>query len=144
MNRLHSIVARLPLLFLSIVLVEAAQNQFTIDATRQPAPPARARGFFPGSPTPGHSPNLAIRLDLLFGTGDLRPDGTTLLDFVITNVGTEPIIVRSTSITVSPESLWLLHVPFAVSPWKVAGTCSASPPISSLIASRIPAIALPT
>src|SRR5262244_741269 len=95
MNRLHSIVARLPLLFLSIVLVDAAQNQFTIDATRQPAPPARARGPFPGSPTPGHSPNLAIRLDLLFGTGDLRPDGTTPVDFVITNVGTEPIILPS-------------------------------------------------
>ena len=95
MNRLHSIVARFPLLFLSIVLVDAAQNQFTIDATRQPAPPARARGPFPGSPTPGHSPNLAIRLDLLFGTGDLRPDGTTPVDFVITNVGTEPIILPS-------------------------------------------------
>src|SRR5262249_17507450 len=33
--------------------------------------------------------------DLLFQTGDLRPDGTTPVDFVITNVGTEPIILPS-------------------------------------------------
>jgi hypothetical protein len=95
MNRLHSIAALFPLLFLCAVPIEAAQNQFTVDATMQPAPPARARGPFPGSPTPGHSANLPIRLDLLFPTEDLRPDGTTLVDFVITNVGTEPIMLPS-------------------------------------------------
>jgi hypothetical protein len=95
MNRFHSVVAWFSLLFLCVMLVKAAQNQFTIDATRQPAPPPRGRGPFPGSPTPGHSMNLSIRLDLLFQTGDLRPDGTTPVDFVITNVGTEPIILPS-------------------------------------------------
>lgn len=95
MNRLHSIVAAFPLLFLCVILVETAQNQFTIDATRQPGPPARARGPFPGSSSPGHSVNLPIRLELLFRTGDLRPDGTALVDFVITNVGPKPIILPS-------------------------------------------------
>ena len=95
MKRLHSIAAVFPLLFLCVVLIEASQNHFTVDATRQPGPPVRGRGPFPGSPTPGHSANLPIRLDLLFQTGDLRPDGTTPVDFVITNVGTEPIILPS-------------------------------------------------
>ena len=95
MNRLHSIVALFPVLFLCAVLVGTAQNQFTIDATRLPETPPRGRGPFPGSATPGHSANLPIRVDLLFPTGALRPDGTTLVDFVITNVGTEPIMLPS-------------------------------------------------
>jgi hypothetical protein len=93
MNGLHSVVAPFPLLFLCVVLIEPVQNQVTVDATRQPAPPPRASGPFPGSLTPGHSTNLPIRLELLFRTGDLRPDGTALVDFVITNVGPKPIIL---------------------------------------------------
>ena len=72
-----------------------AQDQSTIDATKQPSPPARGRGPFPGSATPGHSAGLPIRLELSIPTGELRPDGTTLVDFVITNVGTEPITLPS-------------------------------------------------
>jgi len=97
MNRLHSIVAVFPLLFLCVILVATAQNQFTVDATMQPSPPPRARGPFPGSPSPGHSVNLPIRLELLFRTGDLRPDGTALVDFVITNVAPKPIILPSSA-----------------------------------------------
>jgi hypothetical protein len=46
MNRLHSIVALFPVLFLCAVLVGTAQNQFTIDATKQPDTPPRGRGPF--------------------------------------------------------------------------------------------------
>jgi hypothetical protein len=67
----------------------------TIDATKQPSPPARGRGPFPGSATPGHSAGLPIRLELLIPTGELRADGTILVDFMITNVGTEPITLPS-------------------------------------------------
>ena len=95
MNRLHSIVALFPLLFLCAVLVGTAQNQFTIDATKLPETPPRGRGPFAGSATPGHSANLPIRVDLLFPTGTLRSDGTTLVDFLITNVGNEPIMLPS-------------------------------------------------
>src|SRR5262245_12561341 len=95
MNRLLSIVARLLPLFICVALIEAAQNQFSVDATKQPAPPVRERGPFPGSPTPGHSGNLPVRLELSFPTGDLRTDGTTRVDFVITNIGPEPIILPS-------------------------------------------------
>ena len=95
MNRLHSIAAVFPLLILCVVLVATAQNQFTVDATMQPSPPPR--GPFPGSPSPGHSVNLPIRLELVFRTGDLRPDGTALVDFVITNVAAKPIILPSSA-----------------------------------------------
>jgi hypothetical protein len=74
-----------------IVLVASAQARLTIDATNQPAPPPRGRGPFPGSANPGHSAGLPIRLELRIPTGELRPDGTTLVDFIMTNVGTEPI-----------------------------------------------------
>jgi hypothetical protein len=68
-----------------------AQDYLTIDATRQPAPPSRGRGPFPYSANPGHSTGLPIQLEIQIPAGSLRPDGTTLVDFVITNVGTDPI-----------------------------------------------------
>ena len=76
---------------LGMILVGSAQNQLTIDATKQPSWLLRGRGPFPGSATPGHSGGLPIRLELLIPTGGLRSDETTLVDFVITNVGSEPI-----------------------------------------------------
>jgi hypothetical protein len=57
--------------------------------------PARGRGPFPGPTSPGHSAHLPIRLELRIPDGPLQPDGTTLVDFVITNVGTETIAVPS-------------------------------------------------
>jgi len=73
------------------ILVGSPPGQLSLDATKQPSPPARGRGPFPGSAHPGHSAGLPVRLELEIPTGELRPDGTTLVDFLITNVGTEPI-----------------------------------------------------
>jgi len=115
MNRLKLFVALVPLLCTDVVLVGSAQDkqdQLTIDATKQQSGPVRGRGPFPGSATPGHSAGLPIRLELQVPTGELRPDGTTVVDFIITNVGTEPI--KLPSILVSPNNegtevltLWL-------------------------------------
>jgi hypothetical protein len=91
MNWPKLIVTLVVLLCLAEVPVRAAQNQFTIDATKQPSPPVRGRGPYPGSTTPGHSADLPIRLELLFPTTELRSGQTALLDFIITNVGSEPI-----------------------------------------------------
>jgi hypothetical protein len=78
-----------------LILVGLAQDQVIIDASKQPAPPARGRGPFPGSTRQGHSARLPIRLELQISNGPLRPDGTTRVDFVITNVGTETITLPS-------------------------------------------------
>lgn len=91
MDRWKLLVALTALACPGVVLISSAQDQLTIDATKQFSTPARGRGPFPGSPTPGHSPGLPIRLTLQLPTGDLRPDGMTLVDFLITNVGREPI-----------------------------------------------------
>jgi len=76
-------------------IVGSAQDQLTIDATKQPSPPVRARGPFPGSATPGHSAGLPIRLELVIPNGKLRTDGTVLVDFIITNVGSGPVTIPS-------------------------------------------------
>jgi hypothetical protein len=76
---------------IALSCVGSAQDHLTIDATRQPAPPSRGRGPFPSSANPGHSAGLPIQLEIEIPTGKLRPDGTTLVDFMLTNVGTEPI-----------------------------------------------------
>jgi hypothetical protein len=76
-----------------VAFIGSAQDRLTIDATKQLSPPLRGRGPFPGSPTPGHSPGLPIRLVLQIPTGDLRPDETTPVDFLMTNVGREPIVL---------------------------------------------------
>lgn len=76
-------------------ILGASQGVLTVDATKQLSPPARGRGPFPGSSSPGHSDGLPIRLELVVPNGELRPDGSLLVDFVITNVGTEPISLPS-------------------------------------------------
>lgn len=84
-------------LFPNIRVVAMAQEPLNIDATKQPSPPIRARGPFPGSTTPGHSAGLPIRLELQIPTGKLRSDGTVLVDFMITNIGTDPIALPSST-----------------------------------------------
>jgi hypothetical protein len=93
MNRWKSLMVLTAFLCIGLgaVIVGSAQVPSAIDATKQPSPPLRARGPFPGSSTPGHSAALPIRLELLIPTGKLRSDGTILVDFMITNVGTEAI-----------------------------------------------------
>src|SRR5437879_5272444 len=73
-------------------LVGLAQDQLTIDATVQRSQrPPRGRGPFPGSATAGHSAGLPVRLELAIPNGEIGPGGTTTIDFVITNIGTEAI-----------------------------------------------------
>jgi predicted alpha-1,6-mannanase (GH76 family) len=69
---------------------EGSQYELTIDTTNQLSPPLAGRGPFPGSPLPGHSPGFPVRLDVV-ATGKLEPNGTTLIDFILTNIGAEPI-----------------------------------------------------
>jgi hypothetical protein len=95
---LHRLKLLLPLVVLlspGLILVGLAQDRLTVDASKQPSPPARGRGPSPGSISPGHSARLPIRLELRIPNGPLQPDGTTLVDFVITNVGTETIALPS-------------------------------------------------
>jgi hypothetical protein len=73
-------------------------NELVIDASKQQPRPSRGRGPFPGSPSPGHTAGLPIRLQLLMPTHELRPDGTTAVDFVVTNISTEPIILPSSTV----------------------------------------------
>ena len=103
MDRLKSLVALVVLLNPSVVLVGLTQDVLTIDASKQSPPPARARGPFPRSAIPGHSTGFPIRLELRIPSGPLQPDGTTLVDFMITNVGVETIALPS-SVTENAES----------------------------------------
>ena len=94
MNRLMLFVTCFGLFCSAMILAGESQYQLTIDAVGQPSPAARGRGPFPGS-APGHSVGFPVRLDLLVPTGKLEPDGTTLIDFVITNIGADPIRLPS-------------------------------------------------
>jgi hypothetical protein len=76
--------------------------QVTVDATKQLAGPVR-RGPWPGSNSPGHSAALPIRLELLVPTGHLSPEGTILVDFLITNVGSGPIRIASSPFLRQPS-----------------------------------------
>jgi hypothetical protein len=111
MHRLKLLSSVAMLLSPGLILVGPPQNLLEIDASKQPAPPARGRGSFPGSNNPGHSASLPIRLELQMSNGQLRPDGTVLADFVITNIGTETITVPSSLDGNGPSSdiltLWL-------------------------------------
>ena len=95
MRRLKSLFPLVVLLSPGLILVGLAQHRLTIDASKQPSPPARGRGLFPGSIRPDHSARLPIRLELRIPNGPLQPNGTTFVDFVITNVGTETISLPS-------------------------------------------------
>jgi hypothetical protein len=94
-RRLKLLLPFTVLLSPGLILVGLAQDQLIIDASKQPSPPARGRGPFPGSPSPGHSASLPIRLELRISKGPLQPDGTTLVDFVITNIGDDVISLPS-------------------------------------------------
>src|SRR2546429_6262530 len=89
LDRLKLLVPLVVLLSPGLILVGLAQDQLTIDASKQPSPPARGRGPFPSSVSPGNSTHLPIRLELRIPSGPLQPDGTTLVDFVITNIRSE-------------------------------------------------------
>jgi hypothetical protein len=80
---------------LSARFLVASQSLLSVDATMQPSAPARSRGPFRGSSSAGHSAGLPIRLDLVVPNVEVRPDGSVLVDFAITNVGTEPISLAS-------------------------------------------------
>ena len=95
MDRLKRLVPLVVLLSTGVILVALAQDQLTIDASKQPSPPARGRGPSPGSITPGHSASLPIRLELRIPGGPPEPDGTTFVDFVITNIGDKTIALPS-------------------------------------------------
>ena len=92
----------------------SASVQVTVDATKQLAGPPRGRGPFPGSDSPGHSAGLPVKLELVIKAGNLSPDGTILVDFLITNVDSVPTrlpsSIRPTSGTDRPYyllTLWL-------------------------------------
>jgi hypothetical protein len=91
MNRLNLFVTCFGLFCSVMILAGESRYELTIDATSQPSPPPRGRGPFPGSDLPGHSVGFPVRLDLVVATGKLEPNSTTLIDFVITNIGAEPI-----------------------------------------------------
>jgi hypothetical protein len=112
MDRSKLLMALVPFVFIGAVRVLPAQDQQTVDATGQMSRPARGRGPFPGSAGPGHSAGLPIRLELLFPTGELRPDGTALVDFIITNIGTEPIGLPSSAVISDGEQVEALTLWF--------------------------------
>jgi len=95
MHRLKLLVALAALLSQGVMLGGSARDQLTIDATKQPSPTFKGCGPFPDSAAAGHSAGLPIRLELLIPTGELRPDGATLIDFLITDIGAEPIKLPS-------------------------------------------------
>lgn len=111
MRRLKLLLPFTLLLSPVLILVGLAQDQLIVDASKQPSPPTRGRGPFPGSSSPGHSAGLPIRLELLILTAELQPDATVLVDFVVTNVGTEPIrlpsSVKNIEHATSVLTLWL-------------------------------------
>jgi hypothetical protein len=98
-HRLSVFVASVALscLCFGAVATVSPQVQFIIDATKQPSPPLRARGPFPGSAVPGHTTGLPVQLELFIPTGELQPDGTIMVDFIISNVGPAPITLPSSS-----------------------------------------------
>ena len=113
-NKPGRMLALLGFACLSAGFLISASVQVTVDATKQLAGPPRARGPFPGSDSPGHSAGLPVKLELVIKAGKLSPDGTILVDFLITNVDSEPIrlpsSVRPTSGSVRTYyllTLWL-------------------------------------
>jgi hypothetical protein len=92
MQRLNLLVVLAALLSSGAILAGLAQDVSTLDATKQMMRPPRGRGPFPASTTPGHSGGFPIRLQLQFAsTSDVPLQGPVLVDFIMTNVGAEPI-----------------------------------------------------
>lgn len=91
MLRFNVIVALIALLSASEFAVGSEELAITIDATKQTMRPPRGRGPFPGSPTPGHSDGFPIGLEIEFPTVKVASQGSVLVDFVLRNVGTQPI-----------------------------------------------------
>jgi len=77
----------------------AAHPRYTavLDATWQRANAPRGRGPFPGSDSTSarHSADFPILLEVRFPAGALRKDGTALVDFVLTNIGTATVCLPS-------------------------------------------------
>jgi hypothetical protein len=120
--RLKLLVPLVVLLSPGLILVGLAQDQRTIDASKQPSPPARGRGPYSRSIGPGHSIDLPIRLELLIQSGPLQPDGTTLIDFVITYAGEgDDVILLPSSIKESDgPSEYVLNLWFTSDALKAA------------------------
>ena len=93
MKRWKLFVVMVALSCTGLVFAGSAQDQVTIDSTQQPSPPPRGRGPSPHFASPGHSVGLPIRLELVIPTGEVRSDGTILVDFIITNVGSGPLTI---------------------------------------------------
>jgi hypothetical protein len=74
-----------------LISVGFAQEQLTVDATKELAPPPRGRGPFPGGAGGSDSIRLRIRLELQTPKLELQSDGSALIDFVITNIGAGPV-----------------------------------------------------
>jgi hypothetical protein len=74
-----------------LIFVGVAQEQLTIDATKELAPSPRGRGPFPGGAGASESTRLRIRLELPTPKLELQSDGSVLVDFVITNMGAGPV-----------------------------------------------------
>jgi len=93
-KHMSRLVLPIILLVISSLSILAGQDPMTVDATTEPSPPPRERALFPGSASPGHSAGLPIQLDLLIPTAELRLNGTVLVDFLVTTVGTQPTRLR--------------------------------------------------
>ena len=94
-NKTRALLAVLGFSCLGGGLLLSAGVQVTVDATKQIMGPPRGRGPFPGSYSAGHSVGLPISLELLIPSGELSREGTVLVDFLITNIGSDPIRLPS-------------------------------------------------
>jgi len=93
--RLKRLLPLVVLLSPVMIFVGLAQDQLIVDASKQPSPPATGRS--PYTSSPGHFSRLPIRLEVQIPSGPLQPDGTTLVDFVITNRGFDTITLPSST-----------------------------------------------
>jgi hypothetical protein len=95
LNKTRALLALASFTCLGGGLLASASVQLTVDATKQLEGPPRGRGPFPGSDSPGHSPALPVRLELVIKGAELSPDGSILVDFLITNIDSDPIRLPS-------------------------------------------------
>jgi len=90
MQKLNLLLVLAELLSPHAIPAGLAQDVLTLDATHQIMRPPRGRGPFPGSSTPGHSDGFPIRLELQF-PNEVAASASTPVDFIMTNIGTEPV-----------------------------------------------------